>query len=286
MFTRKKIAAAVVFSALAGGAQAALVTGASGLVASDDAELFFIAYDPTTQHTLVKDLGLSYSFLAANSASTSWFTALDLGALVTSGTGAGNFNFSTGLQWNLGVAIKNGSVLGAANNGAFATVNLSTSSDLAKADLQSGTTFNSARSKLSALETAITGKAGYINTHFISAGYPSASDNALIIEDDPAQSDAFNVSWGTNFNLQLPQLDNSGTLGDSLAFYHWYLDNPGGTAKVVSAQLAGVWTLSTEGVLSYGAPEVAAVPVPAAAWLFGSALAGLGIFPRRRKNHV
>lgn len=35
-----------------------------------------------------------------------------------------------------------------------------------------------------------------------------------------------------------------------------------------------------------GAAPVAAVPVPAAVWLFGSALAGLGIIGRRRERHI
>jgi len=35
------------------------------------------------------------------------------------------------------------------------------------------------------------------------------------------------------------------------------------------------------GQLNFSAVATAPVPVPAAAWLFGSALAGLGVFARR-----
>lgn len=280
MFTLKRMAAAVALAAVAGGAHAALVTGGSGAVATDDAELFFIAYDPTTQHTLIKDTGYTYTYIAANAGNTSWFSTLDLGALVTPGTGAGSFNFSSGLQWNLAVAIKNVSVTGNSNNGLFGTVNLATSPTGA-AVLQTASTtaaFNAARNKLSSAETTTTGKAQAINTYFALAGYPNASDNALIIENDPSQNDAFNKAWGTNFGYAFG-INNSGTIGESLAFYHWYLQS--GPNRVVSDQLIGEFTLSSTGVLSYAAPTV---PVPAAAWLFGSALAGLGVVPRRRKS--
>jgi hypothetical protein len=283
MFTLKKIAAAVALTALAGGAHATLITGATGAIATDDAELFFVAYDPTTQHTLVKDLGYSYTYIAANAGNTSWFTAVNLGAQVTPGTGAGAFNFTDGLQWNLAVAIKNVSVLGNNNNGAFGTINLNTSNNPAQANLQGATTFNAARGVLSSVETKITGKAQSINTYFINAGYPNTGDNALIIEDDPTQNDSFTKAWGTNFNSGIGGINNSGTIGESLAFYHWYLQS--GPNRVVSDQLDGLFTLSNSGVLSYAAAP-SAVPVPAAAWLFGSALAALGIIPRRRKNSI
>lgn len=279
MTTLKKLTAAVALAAVAGSAHATLVTGATGNVATDNAELFFIAYDPTTQHTLVKDTGYTYTQIAANAGNTSWFTALNLGALVTPGTGAGAFNFSEGLQWNLAVAIKNVSVLGTDNNGSFGTVNLETSTTPSKANLQGATTFNAARNTLSLLNTQITGKAQSINTYFINAGYPNTSDNALIIEDDPTQNDSFTKGWGTNFNNALGGINNSGSLGGSLAFYHWYLQS--GPNRVVSDKLPGVFTLSSSGLLTYAAP-LSEVPVPSAVWLFGSALLGLAASRRRR----
>lgn len=278
MLKLKNLAAAVTLIAATSSAHAALVTGATGNVLTDNAELFFIAYDPTTQHTLVKDTGYTYTYIAANAGNTSWFTSINLASQVTPGTGAGAFNFSTGLQWNLAVGIRNVSVLGTDNNGAFGTINLATSSNPALANLQGATTFNAARNVLSQLETKITGKAHAINTYFNDAGYPNATQNALIIENDPTQNDSFTTIWGTNFNNGIGGIDNSGTLGSSLAFYHWYLQS--GPNRVVSEKLPGVFKLSNAGVLSYvAAPST--VPVPATAWLFGTGLLGLAATRRR-----
>ncbi len=50
---------------------------------------------------------------------------------------------------------------------------------------------------------------------------------------------------------------------------------------MVHEQLPNVWKLETNGMLTYA--PVSAVPIPAAVWLFGSGLLGLGSIARRRK---
>ncbi len=83
-----------------------------------------------------------------------------------------------------------------------------------------------------------------------------------------------------------------GGLGDTLAYYLYtetgtVNSSPFGTtfnADSFSSVLLGAWTLASDGTLSFngsnvGVPEV---PVPAAVWLFGSALIGLVGAGRRK----
>lgn len=78
----------------------------------------------------------------------------------------------------------------------------------------------------------------------------------------------FLPNWGTNTSF-----DATGPLG-MLEMYAFGIDDV--TAEGVDGAFQGTWTLTTQGELSY-----APVPVPAAVWMFGSALIGL-IGARRR----
>lgn len=81
--------------------------------------------------------------------------------------------------------------------------------------------------------------------------------------------------------------ETEGAIGTDLGFYFVALDfdaDPDTGTMSWVRELAGVWNLSTDGVLSYvgvGAP----VPVPAAVWLLGSALIGL-VGVARRKSEI
>lgn len=59
--------------------------------------------------------------------------------------------------------------------------------------------------------------------------------------------------------------------------------NEGISALGKNGVALGTWTLSNSGVLSFAAPG-APVPVPAAVWLFGSAMAGFATMSKRRKT--
>lgn len=72
------------------------------------------------------------------------------------------------------------------------------------------------------------------------------------------------------------------SLGD-LSFYYVHRDPTKSlsAASGIRVDKLGSFNLSNSGVLSY---NVAAIPVPAAAWLFGSALAGIAGITRRKRQ--
>jgi len=93
--------------------------------------------------------------------------------------------------------------------------------------------------------------------------------------------------FGDNFNGTITSYGNSdahtsGSVGTSMSFYLLTADLSDPFAAVTSAQkYTGTWSLSTAGDLTY---NVSSVPLPAAAWLLLSGLAGLGAIGRRRNG--
>jgi hypothetical protein len=109
--------------------------------------------------------------------------------------------------------------------------------------------------------------------------------NSCVVTDPLANGYAGNENWSGAFgnNLGWAAVANPGT---ALAFY--YVTTPAGrpasgtAASIVQyagASGAGQWLLSQTGALTYSVP---AIPLPAAAWLLLSGLAGFGVISRRR----
>ena len=75
-----------------------------------------------------------------------------------------------------------------------------------------------------------------------------------------------------------------GALGQSLPFFAFFADQSGnGFFEGDFTKFAGSWTLAFEaGAASLKYTVPAPIPVPAAVWLLGSAMAGLASIARRR----
>lgn len=91
---------------------------------------------------------------------------------------------------------------------------------------------------------------------------------------------SYSFQWGNNVNSTVPNTTSAG-LDTLLPFYSVTVD-PGNPSNRTTVALLGNFSLSSAGLLTYN--PVTAVPIPAAAWLMGSAVTFLFGFARRRKG--
>ncbi len=119
------------------------------------------------------------------------------------------------------------------------------------------------------------------------ADFDGAQANALVL-NKPVDTIYFTAA-GSDFNLTSAVTPNTTTLfGDNEFVIATSLDNgmswsePTSTFALITNKMYNV-TFTTGAVLSIDAtPEVQAVPVPAAAWLFGTGLIGIVGIARRK----
>ena len=238
---------------------AAVAAASSAHAAFDQGNAVLFAYDSADNDTYFVDLGVSGQDLV-NATSVN---------LTDSGL-AGFLSSNAGAQWTVIASVNDTTSVGGPPAGGASLLNSGVvgSSSTGSAVGTDGTTNDQQRAIMNAwLSDVETASAG--------------SSSFGVLGTDPVSSDA--ARNGGFFNNSLISVGSSSALYYSQA-------NPADSTTLADANV--VTQVGTDGanlssaLLSdtgaFSANNVSAVPVPAAAWLFGSALAGLTLARRRK----
>jgi hypothetical protein len=255
---RSLLALAVSFAAVSG-AHAAWDNGSvDGFFGNG--ELLLAVWDVNNDHkvSVAQDLGDRFTDYEANLTNASFAKSYTLDAAAFSVFATSN---AADLRYAV-IAISNGqfntipSQVLATTNAANPTPNSSDIGNVINASVATAGKFNKTDVDYT-LNKAVVGTPGTNDW---------AGDNGVFGSQFTAQSFPFNIT---------------ANLGTSLAFYEFNSPDLSGVADV---KAVGQFSLDLQsGTLNYAAATAPAVPVPAAAWLMGSALVGLGSIARRRR---
>jgi len=255
----KSLLAVALLAATTGAANASIAVGSNTL-----SEAYLSVYDSTQGLTFTLDLGLTFGDLVTNLNNDTFSKSYDLVALTAGSTGGKWSTFAA----NLHAATTVYGVVASGNAGRL----FATGPEI------SPTKFN----VLNDATTAVTNT----KTHIASVNTASIADNAgaavstalnlsaIISDADTANTGQHNqVNQFSTLNLSKGDAAADINYGQAGNFYYYL----GATSVTAAAQQ---WTLAGN-TLSFAAP--AAVPLPAAVWMFGAGLMGvLGL--TRRKN--
>ena len=264
MKTNLKALVAAVALCAAGGANAAIDLGSTGF--GDNSELFLSAWDPVAQVSYVRDLGIHFEdFLATGQNSSNNWQGSDNSGWSVFGANTSN------VRWNV-VGI-NAFTSDGSN---YLTYGYMTTTNDTAANIESTTNSNFP----TAFDNPIGNAKNFIAS--VNGSDTTASDNntttSAVIG---APDNASNQYWGNNFGNSTGYTNDTG-LGSSMAFYQVAYN--ANTDGVVANQLAGLFSLASDGTLTYTVGGVPTVPVPPALWLLGSALVGLVGVSRRKRE--
>ena len=238
---------------------AAVAAVSSAHAAFDQGNAILFAYDTASDNTYFVDLGVSGQDLV-DEASVN---------LTDSGL-AGFLSSNTAAQWTVIASVNDTTSVGGPPAGGASLLNSGVvgSSATGSAVGTDGTTNDQQRAIMNAWLSDVQAASGGLSSFGVAGTDPVSSDNAR-------NGGFFNnslISVGSSSALYYSQANPA----DSTTFADANVVTQVGTdGAILSAAL-----LSDTGVFS--ANNVSAVPVPAAAWLFGSALAGLTLARRRK----
>lgn len=108
----------------------------------------------------------------------------------------------------------------------------------------------------------------------------TAADNTGVSGVAPANAYVGGTNWGTYFDGKLSG-DSLGAIGETLDLWRYGFAGAESTSNPIAIKLGSISLVGNTLTFNAAAPEV---PVPAAVWLMGSALAGLGGIARSRRK--
>jgi len=263
-FNKTLLVAALMIAA--GSANASIKVGSNTL-----SEAYLSVYDSTQALTFVLDLGLTMGDLVTNLNNTAFSKSYDLTALTASSTGGQWSAFSAGL------------------NTATTVFGVLTSGTAGKL-LATGPEISPAKFPTITLATvAVTNTKNHIdavNTATLADNTGAVVDVALNLSAIISNADTANTGQHDQLNsfasLNGAKSDadasiNYGTAGN----FYYYNQN------TIPALAAQTWNLdAVSGMLTYAVAAPAAVPLPAAVWMFGAGLMGMLRLNRRKSMAV
>jgi hypothetical protein len=286
--TKLKLSAAAVAMAIAGNANAALTVSDS---VNGNGSLFLTVFDSVLGVGYVRDLGTTLQgFLSV----ISWDPAAgDLtsgGGVLFSNAGDQLFadtfagSSATNIQWNISASDASSTAGGVIGTSDTPHVQRFLTTEQA-GKVTTGTALNVNNNQINNITLSkIVNFATAVNA---SCGFSGASCATDSSETGTAYYPGRAAVWGDDFGTAIAAFDNTQSQLNPMDFF--YLTHAGTSGTSQSLKFAagnengrGQWTLSATGGVQFAAPEVSAVPVPAAVWLLGSALVGLGTTARRR----
>lgn len=223
--------------------------------ATTGSSLFVTVFDVTNNESFTTDLGLDYAdFVTLGTPSS-----ISAGALTARSFNLDMSIFSNNEASNLRYNIYAGDTLGGNGSKGFIVT--------------AGATPALTNAQMNSVGTLATGLITTFNQNC-----PTGSGCAGSFGDPALWGETFNANFGVG---------NAAPLGTALAFYSITGANTPSAGGVTTAtqfastQGAWAWQLSANGQLTFSGPSAPEVPLPAAAWLMLSGLAGVGAVGRR-----
>jgi len=257
----KSLLAVALLAATTGAANASIATGSITL-----SEAYLSVYDSSQALTFTLDLGLTFGDLVGNLNNDTFSKSYDLTALTAGSTGGKWSTFAA----NLNAATTVYGVVATATSGKLFATGPESATKFASLTLASGVNSKLANHISPVNTAALADNAGAANSTALNL-------SAIISDADTANTGQHN-QLGSFATLNGGKSDAAADIqyGQAGNFYYY-------EGVKIPALAAQQWTLSGN-TLTYAAP--AAVPLPAAVWMFGAGLMGVLGLTRRKNSAV
>lgn len=272
-FKAKALTAAVALASLSGVAEAKWLAGVQPDGFTGDGEILLLAWDENRNVSVIQDLGGSYVEFWDNFDNTAYTFNETLDPLFGStfaASAVGDVRYSL-VALNTGLnTVDEYNEPGRFSNGLMVTTNAAAPT--------------LTRTAGGRFDVAINNTQGSTTTALADNASTFADNNAYFGDATTGPYAGGDGVWGRNI-LTAATFDSSTTSEESLYFWAFtkgmeVADADVGLLPAQDLKAAGQWTLDLSGnSITYAS---AAVPLPAAVWLFASGLLGLGAVSRRK----